>query len=149
MMQSSISALFVWLSDPLSRCVSQMLIPISSLRTSASPGRPKVRHTDLPLQCNFQKETITRLQIFLYVQTPILARLPDCTQTVNFKPILVGKLYGQLSDLSFFNQVQIDPKVHTLVWPNGVDLDPATLHDWAQHKNELVERARQWELSTA
>ena len=45
-----ISALFVWLSDPLSRRVSQMLIPISYLKTSASPGRPEVRHTDLPLQ---------------------------------------------------------------------------------------------------
>ena len=70
-------------------------------------------------------------------------------QTINFKPILVGKLYGQLSDLSFFNQVQIDPEVHTLVWPNGVDFDPATLHDWTQHEDELVERARRWELSTA
>ena len=71
------------------------------------------------------------------------------TQTINFKPILVGKLYGQLSDLSLFNQVRIDPEVHTLVWPNGIDFDPATLHDWAQHKDELIERARRWELSTA
>lgn len=25
---------------------------------------------------------------------------------------------------------QIDPEVHTLVWPNGADCDPAILHDW-------------------
>ena len=71
------------------------------------------------------------------------------TQTINFKSILVGKLYGQLSDLSLFNRVRIDPEVHTLVWPNGADFDPATLHDWAQHKDELIERARRWELSNA
>ena len=70
-------------------------------------------------------------------------------QTINLKSILVGKLYGQLSDLSLFNQVIIDPEVHTLVWPNGADFDPATLHDCAQHKEELIERARRWELSTA
>jgi hypothetical protein len=29
-----------------------------------------------------------------------------------------------------FNQVRIDPEVHTLVWPNGADFDPAMLHDW-------------------
>jgi hypothetical protein len=31
-----------------------------------------------------------------------------------------------------FEQVKIDPEVHTLVWPNGADFDPATLHDWPE-----------------
>ena len=94
---------------------------------------------------------IYRVQTFEIVAPFTLRIIFDdgSEQTINFKPILVGKLYGQLSDLSFFFYVQIDPEVHTLVWPNGVDFDPATLHDWTQHEDELVERARRWELSTA
>ncbi len=36
-------------------------------------------------------------------------------QTINFRPVLVGALYGPLRDLALFNQVQVDPEVHTLV----------------------------------
>jgi len=49
---------------------------------------------------------------------------------INFKPWLTGELYSPLCELSLFNQVQLDPEIHTLVWPNGADFDPATLHDW-------------------
>jgi len=70
-------------------------------------------------------------------------------QTINFQPILSGELYRPLRDLSIFNEVQIDPEVHTLVWPNGADFDPATLHDWPQLKEELIERAKRWELVPA
>ena len=70
-------------------------------------------------------------------------------QTINFQPVLLGKLYGPLRDLCLFNQVQIDPEVHTLVWPNGADFDPATLHDWPQHIPALTARAQQWELAPA
>ncbi len=93
---------------------------------------------------------IYRVQSFEIVApfTLCIAFDDGITQTINFKPILVGKLYGQLTDLSLFNQVIIDPEVHTLVWPNGADFDPAALHDWTQHKDELIERARHWELST-
>jgi hypothetical protein len=51
-------------------------------------------------------------------------------QTIDFKPVLAGELYGPLSELSLFNQVRIDPEVRTLVWPNGADFDPETLYDW-------------------
>lgn len=34
------------------------------------------------------------------------------------------------ADERVFNQVEIDPEVHALVWPNGADFDPETLHDW-------------------
>lgn len=66
-------------------------------------------------------------------------------QTINFQPILVGGLYGPLRDLTLFNQVQVDPEVHTLVWPNGADFDPATLHDWPQQTAELSGRVREWQ----
>jgi hypothetical protein len=46
--------------------------------------------------------------------------------------------------LSLFNQVRLDPEVHTLVWPNGADFDPATLHDWPQHEPALAALAATW-----
>ena len=58
-------------------------------------------------------------------------------QTIDFEPILQGALYGPLRNLELFNQVRIDPEVQTLVWPNGADFDPATLHDWPEHLKEL------------
>lgn len=70
-------------------------------------------------------------------------------QEIDFEPILAGQLFGSLRDLTVFNQVRLDPEVHTLVWPNGADFDPATLHDWSQHIQELKERVRQWELTPA
>ena len=70
-------------------------------------------------------------------------------QIIDFKPVLAGELYGPLRDLSLFNEVRIDPEVHTLVWPNGADFDPAILHDWPEHVEALKERARQWELALA
>ena len=77
-------------------------------------------------------------------------RFDDNTeQTIDFKPVLTGQLYGPLRDLSMFNQVRLDPEVHTLVWPNGADFDPATLHDWPEHAQELAVRARQWEMAAA
>jgi hypothetical protein len=69
-------------------------------------------------------------------------------QLIDFQPVLAGELFGPLLDLSLFNQVRIDPEVHTLVWPNGADYDPATLHDWPMHVEAIVRQARQWELST-
>lgn len=69
-------------------------------------------------------------------------------QVIDFRPVLAGELFGPLSDLSLFNQVAIDPEVHTLVWPNGADFDPATLHDWPEHADTLAARARSWELQS-
>ena len=40
-------------------------------------------------------------------------------QVINFEPVLAGERFRPLRDLVLFNQVQIDPEVHTLVWPNG------------------------------
>lgn len=64
---------------------------------------------------------------------------------IDFRPILAGELYEPLRDPTVFNQVKLDPEVQTLVWPNGADFDPATLHDWPQHFDALLARARQWE----
>jgi hypothetical protein len=71
----------------------------------------------------------------------------DSEQVINFEPVLGGELYRPLRDLAIFNQVKLDSEVHTLVWPNGADFDPATLHDWPIYVAELTARARKWELS--
>lgn len=70
-------------------------------------------------------------------------------QVINFEPVLAGELYRPLRDAALFNQVQIDPEVHTLIWPNGADFDPATLHDWPTQAEALATRARQWERTPA
>lgn len=67
------------------------------------------------------------------------------TQVIDFQPILQGELYEPLRDLTLFNQVQIDPEVYTLVWPNGADFDPATLHDWVENLEELTTLSQNWQ----
>jgi hypothetical protein len=79
----------------------------------------------------------------------LLIRFNDGTeQTINFEAVLAGELYGPLRDLALFDQVSVDPEVHTLTWPNGADFDPATLHDWPLYADAFAERARQWELAS-
>lgn len=68
-------------------------------------------------------------------------------QVINFEPMLAGELFGPLRDRAIFDQVKIDPEVHTLVWPNGADFDPATLHDWPTHGPVLAARAKQWQAA--
>jgi hypothetical protein len=69
-------------------------------------------------------------------------------QTIDFLPVLAGELFGPLRDPALFDQVRIDPEVHTLVWPNGADFDPATLHDWPDHVDAFAALARSWEHSS-
>ena len=71
------------------------------------------------------------------------------TQTVGLHSILAGELFGPLRDRALFEQVRIDPEVKTPVWPNGADLDPATLHDWPHHAAAMAELARKWERGAA
>lgn len=78
----------------------------------------------------------------------LLVQFDDGTQQViDFRPVLSGALFGPLQDLDLFNQVRVDPEVKTLVWPNGADFDPATLHDWPAHAATLAARSATWSLS--
>ena len=65
-------------------------------------------------------------------------------QVIDFEPILHGPLFGPLRDPEQFNAVRLDSEAGTLVWPNGADFDPATLHDWSVVRAELAERASDW-----
>jgi hypothetical protein len=71
------------------------------------------------------------------------------SQTISFRSILEGELLGPLADEAIFDQVRIDPEVHTLVWPNGADFDPAVLHDWPDHKVEFEAMAKRWSQALA
>jgi Protein of unknown function (DUF2442) len=94
---------------------------------------------------------IYRVESFEIVSSYTLRiRFNDGTeQLINFEPILTGELFGPLRDLKLFNSVRIDPEVHTLVWPNGGDFEPATLHDWPDVVGALVARSKQWETVPA
>lgn len=65
-------------------------------------------------------------------------------QHIDLRPVLEGPLFGPLQDLRTFNAVVLDAEAGTLVWPNGADFDPATLHDWPSVRDELVARAVDW-----
>ncbi len=67
-------------------------------------------------------------------------------RSINFEPVLHGHYLGPLRDPALFAQVRIDPEVHTLVWPNGADFDPATLYNWHRGDGaELAQRAQRWQ----
>ncbi|HYG33874.1 MAG TPA: DUF2442 domain-containing protein [Clostridia bacterium] len=72
-------------------------------------------------------------------------RFDDGTaRTIDFAPILEGELFGPLRDPNLFAQVSLDPEIHTIVWPTGADLDPATLHDWPEHEQAFLAAAQRW-----
>ena len=66
------------------------------------------------------------------------------SQVIDFRSVLKGELYGPLKDPLVFDQVRIDPEVHTLVWPNGADFDPAILHNWAESGPAFKSLAEKW-----
>ncbi len=94
---------------------------------------------------------ICRVRSFQIVDDFTLrVQFDDATeQMINFRPILAGELYGPLSDLGLFNQVRLDTEVQTLVWPNGADFDPATLHDWPANEQAFTNLARSWQTVRA
>lgn len=69
------------------------------------------------------------------------------SRDIDLEPILKGEIYGLLRDPVVFASVEVDPEVHTLVWPNGADFDPAILHDWPQHEAAMRELANRWALA--
>jgi hypothetical protein len=93
---------------------------------------------------------ILRVVAFEIVATySIRVRFDDGTsRVINLEPVLAGELYGPLRDPMFFRAARIDPESHTIVWPNGADFDPATLHDWPSHAEAFARRAKAWSAGT-
>ena len=59
--------------------------------------------------------------------------------------MLRGELYGELRDQRMFDQVKIEREIHTLVWPNGSDFDPATLREWPESSSDVDTQLVNWE----
>lgn len=66
---------------------------------------------------------------------------------IDLEPVLEGEIYGPLRNVRVFDSVRIDPEVHTLVWSNGADFDPAVLHDWPEHEAAMRQLAKRWATS--
>ena len=68
----------------------------------------------------------------------------EATREIDLTDVLEGDVFGPLKDAAFFARVELDPEAHTVVWPNGADFDPETLHDWPQFRERMVAMARRW-----
>ena len=42
-------------------------------------------------------------------------------------------VFAPLRETAYFRQVALDDELGTIVWPNGADVAPETLHAWATH----------------
>ncbi|HEY0556327.1 MAG TPA: DUF2442 domain-containing protein [Thermoanaerobaculia bacterium] len=71
------------------------------------------------------------------------------TREIDLGSVLEGQIYGPLRNPAIFAAVAIDPEVHTLVWPNGADFDPAVLHDWPSHEPAIRDLAKRWAHQTS
>lgn len=66
-------------------------------------------------------------------------------RVIDFTPVLAGELFGELRSLQQFQKVTLNSEIGTLVWPNGADFDPWTLHEWPHVVDELAARAQTWD----
>ena len=48
---------------------------------------------------------------------------------IDLQSVLEGPVFAPLQDPLVFQQFQIHPEFHTLVWANGADIAPEFLHD--------------------
>ncbi len=66
------------------------------------------------------------------------------TQVIDFRPVLHGEIFEPLRDPAYFDQVRLDQEIGTIVWPNGADFEPATLHDWPRYGPAIAALASTW-----
>ena len=53
----------------------------------------------------------------------------DERRIVDLEPLLEGPAFEELlADYELFQQVEVDPEIATITWPNGADLSPRTLY---------------------
>ncbi len=57
-------------------------------------------------------------------------RFQDGTEgEIDLESRLWGPVFEPIKKLDLFKQFRVDPVSRTLVWPNGADLAPETLHE--------------------
>ena len=49
-----------------------------------------------------------------------------------------GGMFTPMQDPDYFAQVRVDPESGTIVWPNGVDLDPDVLYHKAHFPGDPI-----------
>ena len=64
----------------------------------------------------------------------------DTERSVDFGPILYGPVFGPLRDPARFKEVELDPDLGALVWPNGADIEPMVLYDWPAYVSDIIKR---------
>jgi hypothetical protein len=62
---------------------------------------------------------------------------------IDLKSALQGPIFEALRDPVAFQQFQIHPEFHTLVWANGADIAPEFLHDNVRRHNIHMEPTRE------
>ena len=69
----------------------------------------------------------------------LLLQFNDGTERdIDFGPMLIGPLFGQLRDPRMFGQVQVNSDTGTIEWPNGADFSPVILHSWAEYGPRII-----------
>ena len=66
-----------------------------------------------------------------YVLHLVFANSEEADLDLEERIIGRGGVFRPLEDVAYFAQVSVDPEVHTLVWPNGVNFDPDVLYSEA------------------
>ena len=61
-------------------------------------------------------------QLYLSFEDGVFGEV-DVSKLIEFSGV-----FAPLKELSYFQQVQVNPEVGTIVWPNGADLDPDVLY---------------------
>lgn len=49
---------------------------------------------------------------------------------VDFSDETWSGVFSPLADPAYFGKVELDEELGTIVWPNGADIAPETLHRW-------------------
>lgn len=47
-------------------------------------------------------------------------------------------VFAPLEDPAYFARVEVDEELGTIIWPNGADVAPETLHRWITESREHV-----------
>jgi hypothetical protein len=60
------------------------------------------------------------------------------TGTLDLEEFLRGPVFQPLHDPAYFARVFVDPELGTIVWPNGADFAPETLHELARRRGDAA-----------